>query len=284
MLNAEEKCNQLNLGIYKYRKMKKLKMTLTEFIEYEINIKKAIDLKRKIGYRKYNEMKAFGMNLNEFEKYQKSIKNNSNSKRIEKNRVRYRTIRYIQRYCNIELKCQICGKEKPEIHHPNYKDNLKVNLLCKKHHNDLHNFELIPPNIIDLEKYAIKKGILCEKQGYIKSKIDEMRVDILENNYNWTKLSCKYKISTATIIKYFKKEKDYNELNIKINAINLFQSKSKDNLIRTFRKEHRMSLKNFSQMSEIPIPTVVKIENYKTNISKLSVKTKTKLRNIGLMI
>ena len=61
----------------------------------------------------------------------------------------------MERYCNVEMKCQICNTtEKIQIHHPNYNDYLKINLLCIEHHKKLHNFELIPPQIIDLEKIA----------------------------------------------------------------------------------------------------------------------------------
>lgn len=100
--------------------------------------------------------------IEEFEEYKrKKLKDRQEQKsymaekKHEKDKIRFRTIRYLERNCNIERKCQICG-EWAEIHHPNYKDNLKINFLCKKHHVALHNFELIPPPIIDLEEISIK--------------------------------------------------------------------------------------------------------------------------------
>ena len=176
---------------YKQEKMKALGMSLEEFLEYENEKKKASDLRRKIGNKKYYELKAFDMTVDEMKKYlvqkeeekeiikhlgyyQYSKMKESGARTIEeykrykkeerkhkkdicneKNKIRFLTIRFIERHCNIERKCQICG-EKAEIHHPNYKDYLKVNFLCKEHHTALHKFELIPPPIIDLEKIADK--------------------------------------------------------------------------------------------------------------------------------
>lgn len=176
---------------YKIEKMKALGMSLEEFLEYEKEKKKASELRRRIGSKKYYELKAFNVTTDEMRKYllqkeeEKEIINHlgyyqyskmkqSGAKTIEeyelykeeekrrkkdiyneKNKIRFLTIRYVERHCNIERKCQICG-EKAEIHHPNYKDYLKVNFLCKKHHTALHNFELIPPPVIDLEKISDK--------------------------------------------------------------------------------------------------------------------------------
>ena len=176
---------------YKQEKMKALGMSLEEFLEYENEKKKASDLRRKIGNKKYYELKAFDMTVDEMKKYlvqkeeekeiikhlgyyQYSKMKESGARTIEeyerykkeerkdkkdiydeKNKLRFLTIRFIERHCNIERKCQICGG-KAEIHHPNYKDYLKVNFLCKEHHTALHKFELIPPPIIDLEKIADK--------------------------------------------------------------------------------------------------------------------------------
>lgn len=176
---------------YKKEKMKALGMSLEEFLEYENEKKKASDLRRKIGNKKYYELKAFGMTVDEmksyliqkeeekeiikhlgyyefsklkksgaktieeYEQYKKEKREQKKNIHNEKNKIRFLTIRFIERYCNIERKCQICGG-KAEIHHPNYKDYLKVNFLCKEHHVALHKFELIPPPIIDLEEISNK--------------------------------------------------------------------------------------------------------------------------------
>lgn len=34
--------------------------------------------------------------------------------------------------------CSVCGKERAEAHHPNYKKPLEVIWLCRKHHKELH--------------------------------------------------------------------------------------------------------------------------------------------------
>lgn len=122
MLPAEQQILILKIGRYAYDKMRERGYELTNQ-----------------GYKKFKED-------NLYEKKQKQLL------RTGKNRVRWKTYRYIERHCNLEMKCQICGTtENVEIHHPNYNDYLKINLLCKKHHTDLHNFELIPPMVINLE-------------------------------------------------------------------------------------------------------------------------------------
>lgn len=34
--------------------------------------------------------------------------------------------------------CVVCGNDKPEAHHENYDDPLKIIWLCKKHHREYH--------------------------------------------------------------------------------------------------------------------------------------------------
>lgn len=139
------------LGDYKYYKFKALGMTVIQIKDHLINEEKNKQIIKKIGYRNYHKLVSSGAKtIEEYEKLKEKEKEVKKCVRDEKNKIRYKTIRYIERYCDIERKCQICG-EKAEIHHPNYKEYLKVNFLCKKHHTDLHNFELIPPEVIDLE-------------------------------------------------------------------------------------------------------------------------------------
>lgn len=156
MLSKEDRKIISQIGRYKYDKMKRLNMTLEEFKEYEKKTQDEKKIKKKIGYAKYQELQELGMTLEEYKKFVEETKCKNRKKRKEKNKIRFRTIRYVERYCDLERKCQICG-EKAQIHHPNYKDYLKINLLCQKHHTALHNFELIPPEIIDLEKIKIKE-------------------------------------------------------------------------------------------------------------------------------
>ena len=162
-LKQENKLKR-KIGYKKYYKLKAFNMTTTQIEEYLIQEKRDKELKKQIGYKVFEEMKkSNAKTIEEYEKYKqdkKEIKRQEKSykqiQKHEKAKVRFRTIRYIERNCNIERKCQIC-EEKAEVHHPNYKEYLKINLLCKKHHVALHNFELIPPPIIDLEKICRKR-------------------------------------------------------------------------------------------------------------------------------
>ena len=99
-------------------------------------------------------MKNLNLSYKDFLEHEKQQRFQKYEKRKEKDKIRQKTVRFLERHCNIKKKCQICETEKNvQIHHPNYNDYLKVNFLCKNHHTMLHNFELIPPEIIDLEKY-----------------------------------------------------------------------------------------------------------------------------------
>ncbi len=141
----------------KKQEEKLLDPALEDLKQYCVQKKQEKELKKEIGYYKFNQMKKYGLkSLNELEEYKKRKKEEKKQIKHEKDKIRFKTIRFIERYCNIERKCQICG-EKAEIHHPNYKDWLKVNFLCKTHHTALHNFELIPPQVIDLEKISNRK-------------------------------------------------------------------------------------------------------------------------------
>lgn len=119
----------------------------------------------------------------------------------EKDKVRFKTIRYVERYCNIERQCQICGS-KAEIHHPNYNEYLKINLLCKEHHRKLHNLELMQPKIIDLEKIAIKKQVKISKKQIVQNNIEKIKEDILKNGKTFYDITKQYKTSQGTIKKF----------------------------------------------------------------------------------
>ena len=119
----------------------------------------------------------------------------------EKDKVRFKTIRYIERYCDIEKKCQICGK-KAQIHHPDYKDYLKVNFLCKEHHTELHNLNLIPPKIIDLENIAIKQPKLENHKILVKENIEKIKEDILKNGKTFHDITKEYKTAQSTVKKF----------------------------------------------------------------------------------
>ena len=86
---------------------------------------------------------------------------NGEESSCEKDKIRSKTSNYFKKYCDLKKKCQICG-ELAEIHHPNYKDYLKINLLCRKHHTELHKSEIEQPPIIDLKSVPIKKQ--CKRQ------------------------------------------------------------------------------------------------------------------------
>lgn len=154
----------------------------------------------KIGYYQFHKIKS--ENNNKVENLNNKIT------RKQKNKNRYKTIRYLERYCNLEKKCQICGtKENVEIHHINYEDYLKINLLCKKHHMQVHKKEIERPEIIDLEKIAIKRPTLYEHRNFIEKSIEQISNDILNNKKTMADVSKEYHTSPGTIKKYLKSEK-----------------------------------------------------------------------------
>lgn len=240
------------------------------------------DIISQIGRYQYNKMKKLNMTLKEYTEFKKETKSKIEQKKNEKNKVRYRTIRYIERYCDLQMKCRVCGK-RAEIHHPNNKDYLKINLLCKERHVLLHNFELIPPKVIDLEQIKVKEQPKIEKQEYIKEKLQDIKKDVLSGYYNYSTLSEKYKISTGTIKRYLKKETDWNILEEKLKKASIVldkKMKHKNNPIQKYRMENKMTIKEFSDITQIPMPTLRAIEFGKTDIRKISFKTRYKLNKV----
>ena len=112
MLPKEDREIISKIGRYNYNKMKQSNMTLEEFQEYQKRVQEERKLKEKIGYRDYNKMKQLGLNYEEYKQYQKEQKFKKYEKKREKDKIRFKTIRYIERYCNLEMKCQICETKK----------------------------------------------------------------------------------------------------------------------------------------------------------------------------
>lgn len=136
---------------YKQEKMKALGMSLEEFLEYENEKKKASDLRRKIGNKKYYELKAFDMTVDEmkkylvqkeeekeiikhlgyyqyskmkefgartieeYERYKKEERKHKKDIYDEKNKIRFLTIRFIERHCNIERNVKYVAKKRRYI-------------------------------------------------------------------------------------------------------------------------------------------------------------------------
>lgn len=285
MLPKEDRNLIMIAGRYMYYKMKDLGLPLTiEAYNNYLDVKaKEKKLKDRMGYREFNKMKELGLNYEEYKQYQKEQKLKRYERKREKDKVRFKTIRYIERYCNLEMKCQICNvKENIEIHHPNYNDYLKINLLCKKHHTMLHNFELIPPKIINLEKIAIKKPALEEKRKNIEQNLKNMKIDVLENHYTYKGLYRKYGIATTTIKTYFAKEKNYQELedklreNCKRSRI-LKSNSNKSNPLLKYKQKYNLNSRQLSEITHIPLATIRAIETGKTKIENLTSTTKHKL-------
>lgn len=287
-LKSKQKEKELKriIGNYQYNQMKKLSMTYEQYLNYKEQKKQESKLKKQIGYREYNKMKEMGLTQEEYKQYQKEQKLKKYERKREKDKIRFKTIRYIERYCNLEMKCQICNIENDiQIHHPNYNDYLKINLLCRKHHAELHNFELIPPEVIDLEKIAIQEPILATKQNYIKEQLKNMKKDVFNNSFTYLDLTKKYKISNTTIATYFKKEKDYElvknklEENVKKKSI-IKKNSNKANPLIEYKQKHNVSSKDISKITNIPLPTLRAIECGKTDFSKIKPTTKAKLQKI----
>lgn len=284
MLPKEEREIIAKIGRYKYNKMKKLNLTYEEFVQYEKRKQDERKLKQKIGYEKYQELQELGMTLEEYGKFLEETKYKNRQKCEEKNKIRFRTIRYVERYCNLEMKCQIC-EDKAEIHHPNYKDYLKVNLLCKKHHTELHNFELVPPEIIDLKKIAIKKPPQKDKQKKIEAQIEDMKIDILKNNFSYRELSEKYNLSDGTIKKYLEKEESWSILENKLKkagkkSLRAYKMKNTENPLQKYRIENDLTIEELSNITQIPVPTIRAIECGRTDVNKIKQCTKKKLAKI----
>lgn len=286
MLPKEDREIISKIGRYKYNKMKELNMSLEEFEEHERKIKAERKLKEKIGDRDYNKMKQLGLNYEEYKQYQKEQKFKKYEKKREKDKIRFRTVRYIERYCNLEMKCQECGtKKEVQIHHPNYKDYLKINLLCREHHTALHNFELVPPEIIDLEQIKSREPPRKEMQQYIEDKLQEIKQDILSGKYNYSTLSDKYKISTGMIKRRLEKEADWNVLEEKLKSASIIldkKTKHKNNPIQKYRIENKLSVKQLSELTGIKEPTIRKIECEMTNINNIRFTTQRKLQRLGI--
>lgn len=223
-------------------------------------------------------MKEMGLTKEEYRQYQREQRFKKYERKRQKDRIRFKTIRYIERYCNLEMKCQIC-EDKAEIHHPNYNDYLKINFLCKKHHTQLHNFELIPPPIIDLQKNTIKIPTKEEKQKYITEQIENIKNDILNENFTYNKLHEKYNLAPSTIRTHLEKEENWNVLKAKLKVASRFSKlRNKENLVQKYRIEKGLSLLEFSNITKIPISTIRAIECGKTSLSKIKPKTKEKLK------
>ena len=286
MLSKEEREIIKKIGIYQFNKMKELNMNLEEFEQYKKKQKEERKFKQKIGYRKYTELKELGMTLEEYKEFLEKTKYKNRQKREEKNKIRYRTIRYVERYCDLEMKCQICNTtEDVQIHHPNYNDYLKVNFLCIKHHNQLHNFELVPPEIIDLENIAVKKQLQKQKQEYIKSQIQNMKQDILKNGYSYKEIADKYKITEGTIKRHLEKEENWQLIEKKLKEAgkineSVSKMKHKTNPLQKYRIEHNLTIKELSKMTQIPAPTIAKIETGATDINKIKPNTRKKLEKL----
>lgn len=288
MLPKEERDLIKLSGRYTYYKMKDLALPLTieSYKEYLDKVAKEKRLKKKIGTVRYLKMKELKLTYEEFIQYEKEQKLKKYETKREKEKIRQRTVRYIERYCDLEKKCQICKtKENVEIHHSNYNDYLKVNLLCKKHHNQLHNFELIPPTVIDLEKITVKMPPMKEKENYINLQIEKMIYDTVENNCTYKDLSRKYNISTSTIKKYFLKQKNYQilEETLKENAKKKQIKKNNtdiNNPLVNYKQKYNLSSRDISKITGIPVPTIRAIECGKTDLAKIKSITKKKLEKL----
>lgn len=290
MLPKEDREIISKIGRYNYNKMKELNMSLDEFQKYKNKIKAERELKEKIGYRTYNKMKQLGFNYEEYKQYQREKKLKQYEKKREKDKIRFKTIRYIERYCNLEMKCQECGtKEDVQIHHPNYSDYLKVNILCLKHHKQLHNFELIPPKIIDLEKISVKKPIQKEREKYIQSQMGKIKTDIFTNNLSYGELKQKFGIDPQTMKRHLKKENDYEKIYSKLKENGKMRQSIRNNSnpknpLLPYKQKYKLNSQEISQITEIPLPTIRAIESGKTDILKIRPKTKKKLEKLNEVV
>lgn len=292
MLPKEERDLITLAGRYTYYKMKDLGLPLNiqSYKKYSEEVKKEKRLKKKLGATRYQKMKELKLSYEDFIQHEKEQKLKKYETKREKDKIRQRTVRYIERYCDLDIECQICKtKDNVQIHHPNYKDYLKINLLCIKHHNDLHNFELIPPEIIDLEKIAKIKPPKKEKQNYMNNNLENIKTDIISGGLSYSELSKKYKVSRTLLKSYLEKEKDWEIVQSKLKEAGekvkyTCNLKHQDNPLQKYRIEHNLTTKELSTITQIPIPTIRAIESGKTDIKKLKPITKQRLEKLKEVI
>lgn len=288
MLPKEERDLIMIAGRYTYYKMKDLGVPLNiqSYKKYLDELQKDKRLKKRMGTTRYKKMKELNLKYDDFIQYEKEQKLKKYETKREKDKIRQRTVRYVERYCDLDMRCQICKtKESVQIHHPNYKDYLKVNLLCRKHHTDLHNFELIPPEIINLEEIAIITPPKKEKENYVNDNLENMKKDVMSGGATYRELSKKYNLESSTIKRYFLKENDYLELKIALekNAKNKLIYKKGDNSsnpLLEIKIRNNLTTKQLSKITGIPVSTLRAIESGRTNYKNISYKTKRKLQVI----
>lgn len=291
MLSKEEKSLILKAGRYTYDKMKKigLPLNIDAYEKYLEQKEKEKNLKKKIGYRRYNKMKELKLSYKDFIQYEREQKFKKYETKRTKDKLRQRTVRYIERYCDLKMECQICKTEESvQIHHPNYKDWLKINLLCRNHHTDLHNFELIPPEIIDLEKISIIKPPKKEKTDYINSILEDMKNDVMQNGFTYADLAKKYNLASSTVSTYFKKQDNYFEIEQKLknnarNKMSLTTRCNKQSPLLEYKLKHNCTTADISKITGIPISTLRAVECGKIKLSDKSCKTRIKLEECNII-
>ena len=133
---------------------------------------------------------------------------------------------FLNRYTNLEKKCQFCGKEATIIHNPH--SPYKINLVCtdcKRTHKD----ELANLKYINLVDYVTDRSILED----LTDKDYEIFKKILENNYTIKAILDEYHISYYTLKKKLvllkeadKKQYEYVKEALKMNASTNIRSAS----------------------------------------------------------
>jgi hypothetical protein len=78
-------------------------------------------------YEKRNEVRARVKKTQEYHK-----------ERFIKKRARYATNLMIKAGGIMKRPCEVCGKEKVDVHHDDYSDPERVRFLCRKHHAEHH--------------------------------------------------------------------------------------------------------------------------------------------------
>lgn len=73
----------------------------------------------------------------EYQRY-RSRKKNKSPEQVARKRARTDAYLAVKRGELKKLPCEICGKERVEAHHEDYKKPLQVRWLCRRHHLQLH--------------------------------------------------------------------------------------------------------------------------------------------------
>lgn len=187
-------------------------------------------------------------------------------------KLQWKTYRFIERYTNLERKCQLCGEKAKIICSDEF---LVINLLCtncRKRYKGK-----------DIPKIPVKAYMIKEPPHQITQKRFENYKDIIleeiENGATCPELSEKYRIVPYKIYGIDgAKEKLRENAKKKIQKNN---NKYPENLMQKYRINNQLSIRELSVITGIPEITIRKIECGEFNIGN---KTRKRLDDAKIFL